>query len=667
MHDRSERCERRERCPHRQHDRLTAGPAWALLRTLLRALVPILAIGAVPAAAQTDDPGPGVSASLARERARLVSELHHDLRLSIPATPDARIAGRSVLRFRLADATKPLVLDFDPGHAGAVRVRSHGRAVRVRAVDGHLVIPAAALRRGRNTLEIAFEAGDGPLNRSPDLLYSVFVPANARRALPCFDQPDLKARWTLTLEHPAAWKSVANGAELERRHVRGQGGDRDRVRVRFAATPPLPSYLLAFTAGALQVESATRDGRTMRMFHREGDPARLARNRDEIFDLHARAIAYMAQYTGIGLPFGKFDFVLLPTFPFPAMEHAGAIAYSAGWLLLDESATQADRLARAWLIAHETAHGWFGNLVTMRWFDDVWTKEVFANFMASKIADPLFPEVRHDLAFFLDRHRSAYAIDRSAGTHPIRQPLDNLADAAGQYSALIYDKAPVVMRQLESLIGEAALRDGLRAYLRRHAFANATWDDLVAALAPRGAGAGFDLRGWSRVWIDEPGRPVVHTDLSLQDGRVGHLRLRQADPQGRGRLWPQHLRVTVLCPEGPRMLPAPLLAPQAELTGALGGCVPDAVLPGGEGWGYGEFPLDARSAEHLLGRPGATGGLQRLEDPLARAVAWTALWDELLAGRLAPPRLLDSALALLARESDEQLTAELLYDLRTLW
>jgi len=279
--------------------------------------------------------------------------------------------------------------------------------------------------------------------------------------------------------------------------------------------------------------------------------------------------------------------------------------------------------------------------------------------MASKIADPLFPDVRHDLRFFRQHHLGAYAVDRSLGTHPIRQRLDNLADAASLYTAIIYQKAPVVMRQLESLIGETAFRDGLRAYLTRHAFGNATWDELIDALAPRAA---FDLRGWSRVWIDEPDRPTIVTDLALRDGRVERLRLRQIDPQGRGRIWQQQLRVTLICEGKPRRLDAELVGAEIDLTRALGACVPQLVLAGGEGWGYADFQHDERSTAFLV-----DGGLMRLEDPLARSVAWSALWDATLAGRMAPDRLRSIALAALAQETDEQLTNELLRRLRTLW
>ena len=624
---------------------------------LRRARLVAVAIGCALLAAagawpQVADPAPGVARALAQERARRVSDVRYELRLAIPAQKDQPISGRNVLKFKVAEADGPLALDFDPDRPQAVNMVSNGRPSETRSVNGHLIIPQEDLVRGENVIEIDFTAGDGPLNRGDDLLFTVFVPAYARRAIPCFDQPDLKGRWSLTLEHPAAWQSVANGREAEREAIG------ERVRVRFDETPPLPTYLVAFSVGAMQVDTAVRDGRTMRIFHREADAAKFGRNRDAIADLHARALDFMARYTGIDHPFAKLDVVLVPTFPFPAMEHAGSIAYHADALLLEESATRSDELARAQVIAHEVAHAWFGNLVTMRWFDDVWIKEVFANFMAAKIVQPMFPEIQHDLAFFLAHQPGAYAVDRSPGTHPIRQPLDNLLDAASLYGPIIYQKAPVVMRQLEAMLGEENFRDGLRDHLRRHAFANAGWDDLIAALAPR---AQFDLSHWSRVWIDEAGRPAIRTELSSHGQRVEHLRLREIDPQQRGRHWPQRLHVGLLCEGHMRRITVDLDRPEVDLTSGLDGCVPQAVLAGGGAWGYGEFQLDARTTDTLLAELG------RLVDPLDRAVGWSALWDEMLAGRLAPMRLLSTALDALRSEPDELVATRLLRDFRSLW
>src|SRR5215831_2021752 len=442
---------------------------------------------------------PGISEKLARERAGRVSNVRYELSFSIPREKTAVISGREVVSFALADASEPLLLDFEPGPSRRVRTVTAGAArIDAGVSNGHLVLPPSSLHKGDNRVAIDFDAGDAPLNRNDDFLYTILVPARAHEAFPCFDQPDLKARWTLSLDVPDGWETLANGAETSRSTRDG------RTHVAFAETQPISTYLFAFAAGKFAVERGERDGRTMRMFHRETDPSKVARNRDAIFTLHAAALDWMQRYTGISYAFGKFDFLLVPAFQFGGMEHPGAIFYNASALLLDPSATQNDMLERASVISHETAHMWFGDLVTMRWFNDVWLKEVFANFMAAKIVNPSFPAINHDLRFLLDYYPLAYDIDRTEGSNPIRQPLANLNEAGTLYGNIIYDKAPIVMRQLERLVGDDSFRDGLRDYLKRFSFANATWGELIRILDDR---TPEDLAAWSRAWVEERGRP----------------------------------------------------------------------------------------------------------------------------------------------------------------
>ena len=364
------------------------------------------------------------------------------------------------------------------------------------------------------------------------------------------------------------------------------------------------------------------------MFHRETDAAKVARNRDAIFDLHAAALSWLERYTDIPYPWGKFDFLLVPSFQFGGMEHAGAIFYNASGLLLDPSATQNQKLGRASVIAHETAHMWFGDLVTMRWFDDVWMKEVFANFMAEKIVNPSFPEINHELRFLYANYPAAYDVDRTPGTNAIRQPLDNLDEAGSLYGAIIYQKAPIVMRQLEGILGEASFRDGLRDYLRGHAFANATWPDLIGLLDGR---TPEDLAAWSHAWVNEAGRPIVATDLRVSDGRIAKLAFTQSDPfPARGLTWNQRLQVIVSSKEGTRVLPVRLAGTVTELPDAVGLPAPDFVLPTGGGIGYGGFVLDEGSVRYLLAH------LPEIDDPLTRGAAWVTLWETMLDGRAAP-------------------------------
>ncbi len=598
-------------------------------------------------------PGPGIPLTLAEERARRISDLRYDLHFSIPAVQSARITGRVAITFVLKDATRPLSLDFAPG-TGVRSLRVDTKTITPATVPDHLVIPAEDLHEGRNEIVIDFVAGDAALNRQPEFFYTLFVPARAHLTFPCFDQPDLKARWTLGLDVPAGWLAIANGAEKGRSEADG------RVRLVFAETEPLSTYLFAFAAGRFSVEAGERGGRTFRMLHRETDAAKVARNRDAVFDLHASALAWLERYTGIPYPWGKFDFLLVPSFQFGGMEHAGAIFYNSASLLLDPSATQNQKLSRASLIAHETAHMWFGDLVTMRWFNDVWMKEVFANFMAAKIVNPSFPEINHDLRFLLAHYPSAYEIDRTPGTNAIRQPLDNLNEAGSLYGAIIYQKAPIVMRQLEGILGEAAFREGLQQYLHAHRFANATWADLIVLLDER---TPEDLAAWSRAWVEEAGRPIVATDLRIDNGRIASLSFSQRDPAARRRLvWNQRLQVTLGLPGGLRTLPVRIADGQVDVPDARGLPAPRFVLPSGGGIGYAGFELDAASLEYLVTR------LPEIDDPLTRGAAWITLWEQMLDRRTEASRVMDLALRALPRETDEQNVQRILgYARRAHW
>ena len=561
--------------------------------------------------------GPGVSEALAAERRAAIRALRYELQFVIPEQRTQPVRGRVTARFTL-ETPHRIVLDFAQPADRVVTVSANGRGTTPQIAEGHLVVPAALTRRGPNEVVVEFVSGDESLNRNDEFLYTLFVPARAQFAFPCFDQPDIKARYTLALEVPDAWQAIGNGREIaEVRDAPAAG----RKRVLFAETEPLPTYLFAFVAGRFSVETAVRGGRTMRLFHRETDAAKVARNRDALFDLHASALAWLEDYTSLPYAFGKFDLVLIPSFQFSGMEHPGAILYDQGRQLLDESATQNQLLDRASTIAHETAHMWFGDLVTMQWFNDVWMKEVFANFMAAKIVNPSFPDVNHDLRFLLAHYPSAYQVDRTAGANPIRQPLANLNEAGQLYGPIIYQKAPIVMRQLETMLGEQPFREGIREYLKRYAFGNATWLDLVRILD---AQTPENVAGWSRAWVEQRGRPEFATAISLDArGQISSLALAMDDPLNRGLLWPQRLRIAIGYANDVRMVPAAVEGRVTTVTAAAGLERPLYVLPNGGGVGYGLFVLDDASRIYLLEHiEDVPDPLERMGDAVGQPAGW---------------------------------------------
>lgn len=546
----------------------------------------------------------GVSFDLAMHRSETISNVEYDLKFELKEA--GVIPATVVVRFDLSNTDKPLVLDFNSPTAKMMKTRFDVK-------NGHVVIPTGLLKEGQNEFEIPFVAGDQSLNRNEAFLYTLLVPDRASTVFPCFDQPDLKAKFKLELKLPEGWTACANGEkEKEANGV-----------VSFRQTKPISTYLFAFAAG--QFDSVTREisGRSVTMYHRESDDEKVKRNVDRIFKMHEISLDWMEDYTQIEYPFGKFDFVIIPSFQYGGMEHNGSIFYNADQMFLDASATKQQKLRRASLIAHETAHMWFGNLVTMKWFDDVWLKEVFANFMAAKIVHPSFTNINHDLGFMVRHHPSAYSEDRTGGTYPIQQELDNLRNAGTLYGRIIYEKAPIVMRQLESMIGQGKMREGLREYLKEFSYGNAVWDDLITILDRKSK---LDLKQWSRSWVKESGTPELASEIANSNGKQS-VTIRQLKKTPNDSYWTQSVDVKFL--KGGKVVHEARTMIAGESTTFV---VPDAALDhdvylvNGSELGYGYFQLDDQSRSWLL------SNIHTIEDEVTRGAAWLALYESLVRG-----------------------------------
>lgn len=541
------------------------------MRRLLTAVLLALAVSC------TNVPEAGVPLGLARERKAEISDVRYRLTFDIPASPSQRIDASEEVSFVLASRRR-VALDFkeDPSHL--VQVSVDGRQVPVVFANEHVVIPRRYLRRGANSIRISFVAGEQSLNRRDGFLYTLLVPDRARTLFPCFDQPDLKAEYTLSLTVPEGWTAVSNTA------IAASEGR----TVTFAPTEPLSTYLFSFVAGEFSSTSAERDGRRINMYYRETDERKLAQC-DEVLSLVCASLTALEEYTGVPYPFAKYDLIVLPDFQYGGMEHTGATLYNDRRIFLGERPTTSELLSRASLIAHETAHMWFGDYVTMRWFNDVWTKEVFANHFASKIVSPLFPQVDGHLGDMRSYWAASYNEDRTPGSNAIRRPLGNLDKAGLIYCNIIYDKAPVVMDKLERALGPDLFRAGIRNYLRDFGYANADWDDLIASFPQK---QGLDLREWSHVWIDERGMPEYAISC---DG--GHIRVTQRDPFDAGNIWRQDVELDVY---GGGVRQRVTVDADAAVKEVQMPFKVDAVIPNADGYTYGWFRLDDVQARFLM-------------------------------------------------------------------
>ena len=573
-----------------------------------------------------DIPEQGVSESLALNRKENISEVIYELDFKIPESREDSIPASALISFNLI-AAKDVALDFTADAAQILSVTVNDQVVSRDVRNGHILISETDLQQGRNKVHIDFLAGEGSLNRNPDFLYTLLVPDRASDCFPSFDQPDLKASFRLNLSVPAHWNAVSNGA------IRSDSLIGNRRNIRFNQADHLSTYQFAFAAGVLR--KLTSDDGSMTMYYRENDSVKVHSNAPEIFELHQKALKWMQEYTGIAYPYPKLDFALLPPFQYGGMEHPGSIFYKESSLMLDPAASVNEQLSRASLISHEVAHMWFGNLVTMKWFNDVWLKEVFANFMAARMVNPDFPQINHRLRFLLSHYPSAYEIDRSDGAHPVQQPLQNLQLAGTIYGAIIYQKAPIMMRNLEGVMGEAAFRNGLKDYLNTYRYGNAGWDDLIRSLEKF---TDQDLDQWNRDWIKRPGRPEIAYRKEKEK-----ITFEVVNDTGR-MFWPQHFNVMVSGNNTPETFTLKTEKEAFEMP--LNEPVPKFIFPNSNGSGYGYFRLNEEDLKQLL------SAVNSLNDPEQRAAAFMSLWEEVLNGQLPPDQMLSALKTGLAVEKD---------------
>ena len=564
----------------------------------------------------------GVSQDLAILRVKEISNVKYQVRFDIPKEKKEWVKGHVALSFDYSpsdaaevsstvanvpsDENASLLLDFQ-GHAVSPSCIVNGKQTSVEWKDEHIWVPRSLLMRGKNQIELDFESEHSPLNRHDDYLYTLFVPDHARAAMPCFDQPDLKACFSLQLKLPADWKAISSGSIIKDSLIVSSSLNKVALRqpsqvasnqstddssfkiLQFSETRPLPTYLFSFTAGKFQEKKAMRDGRQLSCLYRETDPDKVAQL-DEVMDEIALSLRWMEAYTGIPYPFEKYGFVMIPSYQFGGMEHPGAIQYNDRTVFLGKNPTLDDRLHRLELLAHETAHMWFGDLVTMRWFNDVWTKEVFANYLASKVAREQFPDVNHDLSFLKGYQIPALSTDRTEGTHPIQQPLENLNLAGLLYGNIIYDKSPVMMRKLEEQMGSEAFQKGLQTYLHTYAYGNATWDGLIDILDKANPAA--HLKQFSEVWVKQKGMPEITVE-----GKKGKIIFHQHDKYGRGIFWPQSFQIGAWEDSNLKTMNVSMQDSMVELSKKdvfkqLGIKKTNQIFPNIDGKGYGRFVLN---------------------------------------------------------------------------
>ncbi len=596
---------------------------------------------------------PGVSRELATYRAERISNVRYNLHLDITARDSA--IGHVSIRFDRR-GKGDVILDFRGQHLANATV--NGTSLKAYTNNGaHISVPASAVRDGANTLEFNFvtpiAASGASIIRfhdtsdDTDYLYTLLVPADANQLFPCFDQPDLKARVTLELTTSRAWTSIANGSMAHADTAE------HTVRVRFAETKPISTYLIGFAAGPWGQVTRTVGNRTITMSARASRLKEV--EADSLIMANARATEWLEEYFGVPFPFEKIDFVLAPAFPFGGMEHPGAIFYNEDRFVFRERPTMPQLLNREATIYHEIAHQWFGDFVTMRWFDDLWLKEGFATYMAAKMQAALSPASDAWKTFYLRNKPAAYDVDQTAGTVSVWQPLANLDQAKSNYGPIVYNKAPGILKQLNYVVDDSAFRAGLHLFLTRHAYANATWKDLLEAI---GTVANTSLRGWGDQYILRPGMPVIEQLVTTRNGEITSLSLRQSAANvlsGKG-IWLVRTEVVFWYASGhSRTTIVDMTKGKVKVDLPAGmDKNPVFAFANVNDYAYAQLALDSTSVAWLQHNVGT------LSDALLRAMAWDALWNRVRDAQFSPSEYITLAMRELPQEQDEQITASIL-------
>jgi aminopeptidase N len=442
----------------------------------------------------------------ARSRAERVSRVRYELELDLHPDPASGYSGSAAIRFACHDRREPLFLDFTRTRLLALRV--NGRELPDPGPHPHRILLPESLIGHENLVEVRWHndydrTGVGlhaflDPEDSETYLFTDFEPYHAHRVFPCFDQPDLKAVYALSVEAPSRWTIIANGAEVD-----SEPASPGRTRRRFAVLPPFSTYLFAVIAGPYVSRRLEAEGVPLGIHCRRSLEPHL--DADEIFGITACGLRFYREQFGLPYAFGKYDQVFVPEFNSGAMENVGAVTFNEAHVFRDPP-TRLQRLRRAEVVLHELAHMWFGNLVTMRWWNDLWLNESFATFIAFLALAEATPFTDAWLDFLGSVKTWAYREDQKPTTHPIACTVADTAQTFLNFDGITYGKGAAILKQLHAGLGPEAFARGLRIYFARHAYGNTVAADFLAAL---GEGAGRDLGPWAEAWLQTSGVNTV--------------------------------------------------------------------------------------------------------------------------------------------------------------
>ncbi|MEU3557567.1 aminopeptidase N [Streptomyces fragilis] len=578
-------------------------------------------------------PGENLSREEARERAALLSvdayEVSLDLRSALGEhTGDGPRTFRSVttIRFRCAEPGAATFADLIAPSVTAVSLNGRdldpgavfdGSRIQLEdlAAENELVVDAqCAYSRTGEGMHRFVDPEDGEV-----YLYTQYEPADARRVFANFEQPDLKAPFRFEVRAPEGWTAWSNGA-----------GELTDGVWRFAETRPISTYITAVVAGpyhyvtdsySRELPDGTRLEIPLGAMCRKGLAPYF--DADDVFLITKQGLDFFHENFDYPYPFGKYDQAFVPEYNLGAMENPGMVTFREEYIYRGK-VTRTSYERRATTILHEMAHMWFGDLVTMEWWDDLWLKESFADFMGTFSLVEATRFTDGWISFANMRKSWAYRADQLPSTHPVTADIRDLEDAKLNFDGITYAKGASVLKQLVAYVGRDAFLEGARRYFKRHAYGNTRLGDLLSVL---GETSGRDMTSWAKAWLQTAGVNSLTPQVLLDaDGRVEELAVVQEAAESHPTLRPHRVAIGLYRVEGGELVR--YARAEADVSGArtvigdlAGADAPDLVLVNDDDLTYCKARFDETSLATLREHLGS------LTDPLARALCWSALWN----------------------------------------
>jgi aminopeptidase N len=657
----------------------------------LKILFLILSLMTLNLFAQIPPIEPGVSQTLAKWRAANYRDVRYKLNITLEKKSPVLKGAMEISVLNDADI---IVLDWRRirGKEELSKISNlsvNGRPAEFEELNEHLILKEGVLKGKTNLIRFDFTspiaASGSAVTRYVDkedgaeYVYSLFVPSDASTAFPVFDQPDLKARFSLFANIPSKWKIVSNTDS-------GTRSMRDPMsayaQYLFPETRPISTYVFAFAAGEFMefsdmsnippvktspagskvIYEPFRDPKASKIYVRKSQAAKFQPHAKEVFRLNREGVKFLENYFDYKFPFQKYDLVLIPEFPFGGMEHAGATFLRESSVIFPQEPTKNDLVSRANLIFHEAAHQWFGDTVTMKWFDDLWLKEGFAEFMAYKTLERVMPEYDAWKIFYERNKQAAYLTDSTRGTTPIYQEIPNLSAAKSAYGNIVYRKAPSFLKQAEFYLGEKEFQTAVRAFLKKHEFKNAEWTDLLSEFQKQSSRV--SVRDFSEAWVKQRGlfKVALAKDDSLNSAQYKFALTAKAQHSiDRNAERVMKFKVLVINEDGTRVVQDfnlnPLRSSARDIISLSKN--PALVFPNYQDYGYGIFLLDERSRAYVL------ENIQTEKDDFLRTMMWGSLWDSVRETELAPADYVRLVIKNLNVEADESTIQTLLGSVST--